>query len=135
MRRKVGTGPGLISQANWVQLPRSASRSRAQAVPRELISLWGWFDSSYCEMETAWYWIDVHRKYCGGTDFISHSSGCMARGTPYKVECTKCGEIFVVGKHPGRREYFDGTEEEYVKGTILEEANYGCRCDDPVMNV
>ena len=58
---------------------------------------------------------------CGNPGgWIALDSGCMARGSDYRLQCVACGRVIVAGKHPGRREYFQGTDDEYRAGTILE---------------
>ena len=57
---------------------------------------------------------------CGSVSYEALDSGCMARGSDYRLKCYGCGKVIVAGKHPGRREYFPGTDEEYRRGTILE---------------
>lgn len=61
-----------------------------------------------------------HQAKCPSAGFEMLDSGCMARGSDYRVQCTRCGEVLIVGKHPGRREYFNGTDAEFVAGTVLE---------------
>ena len=63
----------------------------------------------------------AHMGKCGGdTVLAGEAGGCYARGTMCHVECAKCHEVIEIGKHPGRREYFSGTDAEYMAGTILE---------------
>jgi len=68
--------------------------------------------------------VDRHHEHCPGLEFEDLGGGCVARGTDYNLKCLQCGEVFSVGKDPGRREYFAGSDEEYVKGTILEESEH-----------
>lgn len=49
----------------------------------------------------------------------------MARGSDYRLRCLDCGRVTVLGKHPGRREYFNGSDADYIAGTILELPGFG----------